>query len=209
MTVGTFQPRLPQSQEIPVDPIWRLTVAQYHEMVRHGILTEDDPVEFLEGWLFTKMSKNPSHRIATRRARERLSQLLPAGWYVDAQEPITTSDSEPEPDICVVRGETEDYPDRHPGPADVALVIEIADTTLNRDRTIKSRVYARAGVPTYWIVNLVDQLVEVYTVPSGPAERPSFRDRSEYRAGDLLTLTIEGRAIAQIPVEDLLPRQTD
>jgi Uma2 family endonuclease len=131
----------------PDDLIWRLSVGQYHEMIRAGILTSDDPVELLAGWLVYKMPKNPPHRIATRLAQEVLEAVVPTGWYVDAQEPVTLSDSEPEPDVMIVRGETRDYHDRHPGPEDVALIIEVADPTLERDREVKKILYARAGIP--------------------------------------------------------------
>jgi hypothetical protein len=88
---------------IPTDQIWRLSVEQYHQMIRIGILTDDDRVELLEGWLVTKMPKNPPHRLSTQLTREAIARLLPPEWYVDDQEPITTEDSEPEPDISVLR----------------------------------------------------------------------------------------------------------
>lgn len=200
---------IPEDYAVPAEPIWRLTVAQYHEMIRGGILQEDDPVELLEGWLITKMSKNPPHRISTRRVRQRLSRVLPDGWYVDTQEPITTSDSEPESDVAVIRGESEHYADRHPGPGDVALVVEVADASLRRDRSIKLRAYARAGVPVYWIVNLARRTVEVYTTPSGPADQPDYRERSEYREGTLVPFVVDGRTSDHIPVDDLLPPAAD
>src|SRR5438128_2201088 len=121
----------------PEDFIWRLSVAQYHEMIQAGILTADDPVELLEGWLVYKMPKNPPHRISVRLTQRALEAVVPAGWYVDAQEPITLADSEPEPDVMIVRGDTRQYRNRHPGAADVALVVEVADTTLERDRGAK------------------------------------------------------------------------
>src|SRR5262245_39214068 len=128
-----------QSVVVPTDVIWRFSVDQYHAMIRAGILTEDDPVELLEGWLITKMSKSPKHRVVTQLARETLARVLPSGWYVDAQEPVTTADSEPEPDVAVVRGERRQYLDHHPGPQDVALVVEVADSSLQRDRSLKKR----------------------------------------------------------------------
>ena len=133
----------------PEDLIWRLSVSQYHQMIRTGILTADDPVELLAGWLFYRTPKNPPHRIATRLAQDSLEAVVPAGWYVDSQEPITLGDSEPEPDVMVVRGETRQYKDRHPGPEDVFLVVEVADTTIERDRGVKRRMYARSGIPVY------------------------------------------------------------
>jgi Uma2 family endonuclease len=190
----------------PEDVIWRLSVEQYHEMIRAGILTSDDPVELLEGWLVCKMPKSPSHRISVRLTRDALQAVVPAGWYVDSQEPITLADSEPEPDVTVIRGETRDYFDRHPGPTDLALVVEVADTTLERDRRVKKRLYALAGLVIYWIINLSELLVEVYTEPSGPAEEPDYRERRDYGVDDSVPVVIEGREVGRIDVRELLPR---
>jgi Uma2 family endonuclease len=111
-------------------------------MIQAGILTEDDPVELLEGWLVTKMPKKATHTLTTQLTQEILAQIVPNGWFVNAQEPITLKDSEPEPDVAVVRGKRRNYQNRHPGPTDVALVIEVADATLQRDQIIKKRLYA-------------------------------------------------------------------
>lgn len=190
---------------VPTDPIWRLSLDQYHEMIRAGILTDDDPVELLEGWLVAKMPKNPPHRVATQLSREALERVVPAGWYVDAQEPVTIGDSEPEPDVTVVRGSRRDYRDHHPGAQDVALLAEVSDTTLQRDRGSKKRVYARANVPVYWIINLIDSQVEVYTNPSGPGEQPDYGQRQDYGPADQVPVVIDGREVGRIAVRDLLP----
>jgi Uma2 family endonuclease len=185
--------------------IWRLSVDQYHAMIHAGILTDDDPVELLEGWLVAKMPKNPPHRAVTRLIRQVLERLVPAEWYVDSQEPITTDDSEPEPDVVVVRDETGHYLDRHPGPNDVGLVIEVADTTLQRGRGFKKRLYARAGIPVYWIVNLSDNQCEVYTEPSGPEPQPDYRQRQDYGASDVIPVVLAGVEVGRIAVRELLP----
>jgi Uma2 family endonuclease len=190
---------------VPAEPIWRLSVAQYHAMIRNGILTEDDPVELLEGWLVPKMPKNPQHRAATRLTRLALDRIVPTGWYVDAQEPITTDDSEPEPDGMVVRGETRQYLERHPGPQDLALVVEVADTTLLRDRTTKLRVYASNRTSVYWIINLVERIVEVYSEPSGPSDQPSYGQRQDFHANDEVPVFIDGREVGRVRVQDILP----
>jgi len=189
----------------PDDFIWRLSVAQYQEMIRAGILTADDPVELLEGWLVCKMPKNPPHRIATRLTHQALQAVAPAGWYVDAQEPITLEDSEPEPDVMIVRGDTRQYRDRHPGASDVALVVEVADATLERDRRVKKRLYARAGISVYWIINLAENLLEVYTDPTGPTAEPDYQRRHDYGLSDAVPVVIEGHEIARLAVHDLLP----
>jgi len=190
---------------VPTDPIWRLRVDQYHQMIRTGILTDDDPVELLEGWLVTKMPKNPSHRLATQLTRELIERLLPPGWHVDVQEPITTETSEPEPDVMIVRGERRQYRDRHPRGDEVALVIEVSDTTLQRDRTLKKAIYARASIPIYWIINLSEAQIEVYTSPSGSSEKPDYQQRQDYRLDDQAPLVIDQQEIARIAARDILP----
>jgi Uma2 family endonuclease len=132
--------------DVPTDPILRLSVEQYHEMIRSGILTPEDRVELLEGWLVPKISKNPPHSVVNELAAEALRVVVPRGWFVRMQGPLTTSTSEPEPDISVARGQPRDYLNRHPGPQDLAMVVEVADTSVRRDRGIKRRAYARAGV---------------------------------------------------------------
>lgn len=205
VTAQSVRPARVIAAAVPTDLIWRLSVAQYQAMLRAGILTEDDPIELLEGWLVPKMPKNPVHRAAMRLIRQALEGLMPPEWYVDTQEPITTLDSEPEPDVMVVRGETRRYLDRHPGPSDVALVVEVAEATLQRDRTFKNRLYARARIPVYWIVNLLDNQVEVYSDPSGPVEQPDYRQRQEYRLPDVVPVVIEGIEVGHIAVRELLP----
>lgn len=192
-----------QALAVPAYPIWRLSVTQYRDMIEAGILTEADPVEFLEGWLVTKMPKNPLHTLATQLASTQLAAVLPEGWFVNVQEPITTADSEPEPDVLVVRGQRRDYRERYPSPDDVALVVEVSDTTLVRDRTLKLRIYASARIPVYWIVNLPDQPLEVYSDPTGTGEAAAFASRKVCRAGEGVLLLLDGSEAARISVDAL------
>jgi Uma2 family endonuclease len=193
------------SSDLPTEPIYRLSVAQYHAMARTGILTEDDPVELLEGWLVRKMTKNRPHTVVTRRLRSALERILPADWYVESQEPVTTADSEPEPDVLVVRAELRDNLERQPGPEDVALVVEVADSSLRLDRGTKKRIYARAGIPVYWIVNLIEQQIEVYIDPSGPQKRRDYRRRQDYGPSDAIPVVLHGVEVGRIPARELLP----
>ena len=198
---------------VPSEPVWRLSVEQYHQIIRAGILTKDDPIELLEGWLIQKMPKNPRHRAATKLTRDALEAIVPRGWYVDSQEPITLSDSEPEPDVIIVRGDTRDYLDRHPGVADLGLVVEIADSTLERvraalrmqHRSLKQRLYARAGISVYWIVNLSQQQLEVYTQPNNSTETPTYEQSQFYSLGSRVTVAIATQTIGSITVDDLFP----
>jgi Uma2 family endonuclease len=128
-------------------PVWDVTVDTYHATIDKGILCSGDPVELLEGVMVQKMRKSPSHSFATHAARQALQSLIPGGWFVEHHGPITLSNSEPEPDVLVIRGNSRDYLTRRPGPADTCLVLEIADATLTRDRFLKYRIYAAAPIP--------------------------------------------------------------
>jgi Uma2 family endonuclease len=174
-------------------------------MARHGILTAHDRVELLEGLLVQRMTIYPPHRRAVRKLSKALGAHAPAGWYEDVQAPITLDGSEPEPDGMVIRGDPDQYPDRHPGAQDVGLVAEVADSSLDEDRGRMKRIYAAAKIPIYWIINLVDRQVEVYADPTGPANQPDYGQRRDYGPTDMVPLVLDGQEVARIPVSDLLP----
>lgn len=192
------------SDGVELDDLFRLSVDQYHAMIKAGILTPDDSVELLEGLLVVKMPKNPAHVLVKRLLRRALETLVGKDFFVDQEDPVTVKDSEPEPDICVFRGEPRDYRDRHPGPGDTALVAEVADTSLRRDRGRKKHIYAKASMPVYWIVNLVDQRIEVYTDPTGPAKEPDYREHQDFGPSDAVPVVIDGKEVGRLKVADLL-----
>lgn len=204
-SASTF-PAATGTATIPADyTIAPLTVEQYHAMARAGILEEGAPIELLEGYLVEKMTKHPPHSVATQLTQDALRRVLPSGWRARAQEPITLVDSEPEPDVAIVRGDARHYLARHPGPTEVALVVEVADSSLTVDRGAKRRIYARAGIPVYWIVNLVDRCVECYADPVGPARNPLYTSTEVYAPGEQLPLVIDGVEVSLIAVDDILP----
>lgn len=183
-----------------------LTVKQYHELIRTGILTDADPVELLEGTLLYKLPKAPSHVVSNAKTLRAIESELPVGFHYCSQDPVTLGDGEPEPDGSVVKGAVDDYPDHHPTPNYVPLVIEIADSTFDRDRGIKLRSYARAGIAEYWIVNLIERKVEVYTGPDPPAPQgPTFRNKTLYTSSDSVPLVISGIRLEDVPVSAVLP----
>ncbi len=196
---------MPSPMGGPYASLRRFTVDEYHQMIDAGILDEDDNVELLEGFVVLKMLRNPSHDWTIQLVSEYLSQVLPGRWTVRVQMAVTLPDSVPEPDVAFARGDKRSYLTKHPQPADLGLVVEVANTTLAGDRAEKGRIYARAGIPAYWIVNLVDHQVEVYTQPSGPAVVPAYGQRQDFKPGDSLTLTIDGAAVGTIPAAELLP----
>jgi Uma2 family endonuclease len=190
---------------VPPWPVRRWTVAEYHQMIQAGILTENDRVELIEGWIAPKMPYNPPHDGTLDNARELVERLVSPAWRVRVQMSITTADSEPEPDIVVVPGPASRYYTRHPEPQEIALAAEVADSSLPFDRGDKCRAYARAGIVCYWIINLVNRQVEVYSDPTGPALAPAYRQRTDYALADSVPVVIAGQQVALIPVADLLP----
>jgi Uma2 family endonuclease len=190
---------------MPPEPVRCLTVEEYHEMRRAGILAEDAPFELLEGWLVPKMTRNPPHDAAVALLEEEVRRRLPDGYHRRIQSGVTTADSEPEPDIAIIHGRKQDFLTRHPGPVEMCVAIEVADTSLGRDRTTKARLYARAGIPVYWIVNIPQGQVEVYTEPSGPSSGPAYRQRQDYSRSEAVPLVVDGREVGTIPVADFLP----
>ena len=183
----------------------RFSVLEYHRLIELAILTENDNLELLEGYLVHKMSRNPPHDAAIQKGNKKWLRLLPPGWDVRVQSAITLTESEPEPDFAIVRGDETTYVARHPGAADVGLVVEVSESTLPGDRDDKGRIYARAGIACYWIVNLVDRQIEVYTSPSGPVPDPKYGQRVDYRPGDSVSVFLGGTTPVQLAVQDLLP----
>jgi Uma2 family endonuclease len=182
----------------------RFTVDEYHKMVEAGILNDEDKVELLEGYVVEKMPRNPPHDVAIQRLDKRFHRAVPAGWEVRVQSAIQLPDSEPEPDIAVARGDDFTFATRHPEAAELGATIEVADTSLARDRQDKGRIYARARIPVYWIVNLPDRQIEVYTNPSGSESTAAYGQRQDYRAGDVVPIILDGVAVGQIAVSEIL-----
>jgi Uma2 family endonuclease len=185
--------------------LWRISVARYHEMIAAGMLTENDRLELLEGFMVEKMTVNPPHSFTTDQIRDELTAVLPPTNFAKSQQPITTADSEPEPDVMIVAGTKRDFVARHPAPENVALVVEVADSTLLQDQTWKKRIYARAGIPVYWIVNLNERQIEVYAQPSGPTSNPTYQQLVTYHEADEIPVVLNGTEIARLLVRTLLP----
>jgi Uma2 family endonuclease len=150
------------------------------------------------------------HPIAVELVREALAPRLSRPWYVRTQAPhpqagTRLSDGEAEPDLALVRGDRRDYLQHHPGPGNVVLVVEVADTSLARDRGIKKQTYALAGIPTYWIVNLLERKIERYTEPSGTEATPDYTQRRDFGITEAIPVVIDGVEIGQLEVRELLP----
>jgi Uma2 family endonuclease len=177
---------------------------EYDRLVDLGVF-EGEPLELIGGQLIVAEPKGAYHSSAVGAAEYALRAALPSGWIVRTQLPVSLDDeSEPEPDVAVVPGRPGDY--RHAHPERPALAVEVADSSLRFDRQRKGSLYARAGIEDYWIVNLVDRILEIYR---DPIRDPSAVYGWSYR----LVVTLAPPAVAEplafassrIAVADLLP----
>ncbi len=184
-------------------PLYRMTVEQYEAMVAAGVLSERDRVHLINGYLVEKMTQKPPHTVADLRCGAELERVIRRGWHVRPAKPIRIPgrDSEPEPDRCVARGTFDDYDEQHPGPEDIALVAEIADSSLAQDRKLAAEVYGPAGIPVCWIVNVRGRRVEVYTL-AGPQ---GYGPPEFFGEGKSLPVMIRGRQVGRIAVKEILP----
>jgi Uma2 family endonuclease len=165
---------------------------------------DDDRVELIDGLLVKKMPKKPPHVWTGEVINGSLSSRLPPGWFIRQEQPVRIPRfDEPEPDLSVIRGSRDDYLKRHPGPKDIALLVEVADSSLDRDQGQKLLAYAKGGILVYWIVNLVDRQVEVYSspVPKG------YQSRQDFKPGQKFPVMIKGVAFGRIGVADILPEK--
>lgn len=177
---------------------------EYDRLVDLGTF-DNDPIELIGGHLVVAEPKGSYHTSAVGAAEYAVRAALPAGWIVRTQAPVALDDeSEPEPDLAVVPGRPGDYRDAHP--TQPALAIEVADSSLAFDRIRKGSLYARAGVPDYWILNLVERVLEVYRDPVPDPSAPHgwrYRWITTLAPSDVVTpLAVPSRPIA---VSDLLP----
>jgi Uma2 family endonuclease len=175
------------------------TVAEYNRMDETGILTEDDRVELIEGEIIEMSPLGRRHAACVGRLTNLFSRLLAESAIVWIQNPIVLDDySEPQPDVALLRRRDDFYEQSLPTPDDVLLVIEVADTTLEYDRQIKVPLYARSGIAEVWIVNLMDERVEIYTQPANDAYQ------SQQQAGRGHSLNSSGAFDLKLNVDDVL-----
>jgi Uma2 family endonuclease len=204
--MATIAPARPKTSSPPpsgTPPLHRITVDEYERIIASGALEDPARIELIDGYMVDKMAKSPGHSFSAIEAHQALSGRLLAGWSARMEQPVRIpAYDEPEPDISIVRGANADYRSRVPEPADVALLVEVSDWTLGQDRGVKLAAYAKDGIPVYWIVNLVDRQVEVYT---RPVKAGRYRSRKDYKPGQQVPVVIAGQQLPPIAVDDILP----
>ena len=146
---------------------YRLTVAEYHRLGENGIFDEDSRVELIEGDLIAMPPIGEQHASKTRRLNQLFSLRVGDAAIVDVQNPVMLdAHSEPQPDVVLLKPRPDFYESAHPRPEDVLLLIEVSDSTLRYDRDIKVPLYAKAGIPEVWLLDVAGQRLEVYRRPS-------------------------------------------
>lgn len=180
------------------DGLRRWTVEEF-DALPDGLFAEGERVELIEGLIYTEMGQNLPHITAIRLVSEALRDALGSGFNVSGQLPIELSGaSKVEPDVLVLKGTARDYDGRYPDPTtDIAVLVEVSDTSLSRDTGLKARLYASHGVPEYWVVNVPDRTVEVRREPrsGGYAETRVYEEGESVPTGN-----------GMVAVADVLPK---
>ena len=188
-------------------PLRRFTLNEYHSLIETGFFDEDERVELLEGVLVSMSPIYPPHANAVDLLLLVFSSLLTRGGIrlrVQAPISIVESDSEPEPDLILLKDMGSAFAERHPSPSEVFLLVEVAESNLGIDRSKKGALYARAGITEYWIWNLVDDLLEVYRDPYTPASgEASYETKLTFHRGE--SVAPLAFPDLEVTVDDILP----
>jgi Uma2 family endonuclease len=189
----------------PALPLWRMTRVRYDRLIEAGIFGPEDRVELLDGLLVAREPQRGRHATVVGLVRAALDKAFGRAYHIREEKPIALDErSEPEPDIVVVPGALRDYLSAHPSQA--VLVVEVADSSLALDRLRKGGLYARAGIADYWVVNLIDEVLEVYRDPvAGPPKLGGWKYDSVRLLRRNAIVTPLAAPRARIRVEALLP----
>lgn len=185
---------------------YRIDRGRFERMVAAGFFAGDRAVFLWEGRLVRKMTAGHAHFITVSLLYQAMLRLVGPGWTAIQEQPVAIDEfSLPEPDLAVIRGSLRDYHKRRPDALDLGLLIEVADSSLLQDGRVKLRVYARARVPHYWIVNIADRRVEAYGSPINTAEGPGYATRRDYEPGQGVPVILDGVEVGRIAVDEILP----
>ncbi len=185
---------------------YRLSVEQFERMLAAGVVPAGRRVELLGGIVSEIMTKHPPHSFAVMMLARQIEPLLPDPWFLMEEKAVRLGRRwRPEPDLAIVRGPIDRYASTYPGRADLAMLIEVADSSYALDRGAKWRRYAASGVAGYWIVHLPGRKVEVYSDPIGRGRAAAYRAAVTYDESAAIPLVIEGAVHGHVAVRDILP----
>jgi Uma2 family endonuclease len=179
-----------------------MTVDRFLQLIEAGVFTSQDDVFLWHGRLVEKRTVGRPHTITQLGLQSLLVAVVSGHYHVELEAPLEIGpESLPEPDLAVIRGSLRDYPDRPPTAGNVSLIIEVADSSVAVDSGRKLRDYAAEGIPVYWIVNIPQTRMEVYSQPEGI----TYQDRRDYGPDDDVPVLLDGQEVGRIAVKEILP----
>jgi len=195
--------------EMPEGLPRRFTFAEYLAMAEIGILKNDERTELIEGQINVMLPVgHPHHRCVLKFVRKLHDHLPGDQWAIISQVTVEFDEGiAPEPDICVAYGTTETFDERYPTPNECAYVIEVSESSLSYDRGKKLAMYAKLQIRQYWIVNLIDRTIEIYSDPefNNDESKGTYKNRSICNENDFVTMKFDGEADLTFTPADILP----
>ncbi len=208
-TVTETKPENVQIAPQPPKERWRpyrIDVAMFEKMLEAGVFPSKNRIFLWNGRLFEKMTKNNPHIYAQEQIADLIRAMIPPGWITEQDQPFILSEKgRPEPDLKVAKGTRKDFLSKRPQPSDIALVVEVSDSSLPLDTRGVLQNYARAKIPVYWIVNIPDARIEVYSDPTGPDRKPAYRLRRDYGLEEEVPVILDGLEVGKVAVKDVMP----
>ncbi len=197
---------------LPEGEPYKLSADDYFRMVEADIIPSDRRVGLWEGRLYEKMAKKLRHSVMADKVSNAVRRVLPETWCVWTENPILVDNfTAPLPDLSIIRAPLDDYLKRNlvPKANEIGLVVEVAEASLRKNLTVSLQTYARAGLPYYWVVNLVAKRIEVYSDPKVEEGVARYAATAIFEVGNDVPLVLDGREVARIPARDLLPEETN
>ncbi|MGL4419485.1 MAG: Uma2 family endonuclease [Gemmataceae bacterium] len=188
--------------EVVAPQLYRMSVEKYLELVHVGHIPDNPQIELLDGLLVEKMPGNPPHDGVLDLLKAWFGKNIPNGCLQRNDQGLQLSTSVVRPDLSIVRGNPRSFLKRHPTGEQTLFVLEVAWSSLSIDRRIKNRLYSQAGIPVYWIVNLAECCIEVYTQPDPAGD---YQAQTIYTSGQSVPVLLDGVVVATVPVEEFLP----
>ena len=198
-------PRILSVQELARLNLYRFTLDQYRRMSELEIISSKDHCELINGYVIDEPILNPPHASTSTKLLREFFGILDDNYSIRSDKPIELEalDSSPCPDLVVAQGSHNRYDYRHPQPKDIFLVIEVSDTSLRKDQTTMLELYALDKIPIYWIVNLPEKKVEVYSQPRA-GKKPTYKKREEFVPGQSIPIVLNGNSVGELAVSDFL-----
>ena len=176
----------------------RFTVDEYYQMARAGILTEGDRVELIDGEIVEVAPLGPRHAAGVMRLTQLFGQRFGDAALINVQNPVRLDErTEPQPDVALLRPRADFYASGHPTPAEVLLIVEVAETSVEADRRIKVPLYARSGIPETWLVDFIGEAITIYREPTPDGYRTV---RTARRGERLACLAFPNRELAVVEI---------